>query len=174
MLLALALAAGCGQPTPAPPPAASPITSFNSTDIAWLQLMIPMNEQELRLLELVPAQTSNSATRQLAALVGTAFRGELDQLRALRTRAGVPATNIHEGHDLPGMVTAEELRAAEQARDAALDQLVVASLREHFEQSVVLCKGERTSGADEATKELAATIERARASQLAQLRPSPP
>lgn len=174
VLLLVAFAAGCGQEAPAPtaapaPVAASPSTSFNGTDTAWLQLMIPMNEQTLRLLDLVPARTADPATRQLATRVGAAHRAELDQLRALRTKAGLPATNVHEGHDMPGMVTADELRAAGEARGAALDQLVTARLREQFEQNVLLCNGERTSGADQATKALAAAIERTRATQLAQL-----
>jgi uncharacterized protein (DUF305 family) len=177
-LLALAFAtAGCSQaarapaPTPTPPASvtASQVTSFNGTDIAWLQLMIPMNERALRLLEVVPARTTDPATRRLAAVVGAGYRTELDQLQEIRTRAGVPATNIHEGHDLPGLMTDDELRAAEQARGAALSQLVAARLRENFEQSILLCHGERTSGADEATKTLAAEIERTRTAQLAQL-----
>jgi uncharacterized protein (DUF305 family) len=175
VLLALALAAGCGQPapTPAAPPQAGvatpPVTGFNGTDIAWLQLMIPMNEQALRLLELVPARHPAPETRQLAELVGAGYRTELDQLRTLRTQAAVPATNLHEGHDMPGLMTADELHAAGNARGAALDRLVAAQLRENFQQSILLCHGERTSGAHRATKALAAAIERARAARLAQL-----
>jgi len=177
-LLALAFVAGCGRtaPPPAAPPApatasaaAAQATTFNGTDVAWLQLMIPMNEQALRLLALVPPRTADPATEGLAKLVERQYRAELERLRALRNRAGVPSTDVHEGHDMPGMVTADELRAAEQARDAALDDLLFARLREHAEQGVLLCHGVRTSGTDEATRALATEIERTRADQLARL-----
>ncbi len=176
-LLVLGFVAGCGQAPPEPAHPAERVhtvaseasSGFNSTDRAWLQLMIPMHEQALGVLELVPARSPDPATSRLGQQVAATLRTELEQLRALRTRAGLPATNVHEGHDLPGLVTAEELRAVEQARAAALGPLVTARLREHFQQSIVLCRGERTSGADQPTKTLSAAIERARATQLAQL-----
>jgi len=174
--LGLTFVAGCappahspGHPQPTTTPvraASSQVAGFNGTDRAWLQLMIPMNEQGVRLLELVPARAPDPATRQLAAQVAAGYRAELDQLRALRARAGVPTTNIHEGHELPGLLTATDLRAAERARGAELGRLVTGRLRAQFEQGVVLCRGERTSGADPATKALAAAIERTRAARL--------
>jgi hypothetical protein len=176
--LVVAVAAGCAQPgaadhedhTPVPARAAAPrATGLNGTDAAWLQLMIPMDEQTLQLLDLVPARTANPATRRLVTLVGAGLRTEVDQLRALRTRSGVSTTNVHAGHDLPGLVTADELAAAGKARGAALDRLVVTQLREQFDQSMLLCRGERGSGADAATKTLAASIERTRTVQLTQL-----
>lgn len=179
-LLLLAVAAGCAQSgsadpeRPVPARAAAPsATGVNGTDTAWTQLMIAMDDQTLQLLDLVPARTSDPATRRLVTLVGAGLRTELNQLHALRTKSGVPTTNAHAGHDLPGLVTAAELATAGKARGAALDRLVVAQLREQFNQSVLLCHGERGSGADPATKTLAASIERTRAGQLAQLPVAP-
>jgi uncharacterized protein (DUF305 family) len=172
------LTVGCARrlPPAASPPASSPAvttpaTTFNGTDTAWLQLMIPMTEQAMQLLDLLPragAAPGPRAARTLAE-VGAAHSAELDRLRALRTRAGLPTTNVHEGHDMPGMMTAGELSAAARTTGTALHRLVTAQLREHLAQSLVICDGEKTSGADLNTRRLADAIAQTRAAQLVQL-----
>jgi Domain of unknown function (DUF305) len=172
LLLVSAVLAGCGHATPVPVDRSAVTTEasgFNGTDRAWLQLMIPMNEQALPLLDLVAIRPSDEPTRRLAAQVAATYRAELPRLYALRARTGLPTTNVHEGHELPGLVTAEQVRAAERTEGAELGTLVVARVREQLEQGILLCTGERTSGADPATKALAAAIEAARARHLAQL-----
>jgi uncharacterized protein (DUF305 family) len=174
VVLALVLTAGCGHSPPTaslpPAPATAPqTTSTNGTDAAWLQLMIPMDEQAVRLVESIPAGRLDPATSKLAAVAGARYRADLAQLRALRTRSGVPESNVHKGHDMPGLMTDADLDAVATARGPELGRLVSTLLREHLAQSVVLCRGERASGADQPVKALAASIERSRAARLAQL-----
>jgi uncharacterized protein (DUF305 family) len=175
-LLAVAFVAACGQAAPAPGPAAppagvapAPASTFNGTDTAWLQLMIPMTEQALRLLDLPTMRTASPAMKKLAADVEADYRTELIKLRELQTRSAIPATNIHEGHDMPGLMTADDLAAAGQAHGADVNRLVSSRLQEQFAQSVLLCQGVRTSGSDKAVRSLATAIERARTAQLAEL-----
>jgi uncharacterized protein (DUF305 family) len=181
---ALLLAAGCADPNRSPvtdprPPAtgqATDVTSptapagpLNATDLAWVLLMIPLDEQALRLLALVPERTPDRAVRQLAARFGAGYREELVRLRGLLKRAGIPETNPHEGHDMPGMVTAAELRAIGGTTGAAFGRLFAAALRENLEQAALVARGEQASGSDRATRTLAAAVERTRATQLTQL-----
>ena len=65
----------------------------------------------------------------------------------------------------PGKVT----WLATRTTGTALHRLITAQLREHLAQSLVICDGERTSGADPDTRRLAAAIARTRAAQLARL-----
>jgi uncharacterized protein (DUF305 family) len=194
-LAAALLVAGCGGPAsehahhpPAPsgqsavspPPAVSPASpvspaasmppgAFNGTDVGWMQLMIPMDQQLLSMLEMAPKRTSNPEVVRLAKLFAADHRAELLKLRALMDRSGAPKTNVHEGHDMPGMVTADDLRVIDQTKGAAFDRLFAKNMREHLEQGILLSRGEQGAGADQATRELAGSIEKARAAQLDRL-----
>ncbi|SNT56505.1 Uncharacterized conserved protein, DUF305 family [Streptosporangium subroseum] len=191
-LVAALLAAGCGGPasehahhppapsgqsavssppvvSPASPAASTPSGAFNGTDVGWMQLMIPMDEQLLSMLEMAPKRTSNPEVIQLAKLFAADHRAELLKLRALMDRSGAPKTNVHEGHDMPGMVTAADLGVIDQTKGAAFDRLFAKNMREHLEQGILLCRGEQGAGADQATRELAGNIEKARAAQLDRL-----
>ncbi|MFD0442755.1 DUF305 domain-containing protein [Streptomyces indonesiensis] len=156
------LAAGCGEgggkpsdETPSTSAARHPATrapsgqamsgTFNSSDIGWIQLMIAMDDQAALLLDLVPGRSSDAAVEKWAEPVATAYRGELVRLRGLLARAGVPDTNPHEGHDMPGMVTEDELRAIERAKDATFDAQFLAAMREHLDQAAKIAHSERSA-----------------------------
>lgn len=152
-VLALLLLAACSAAPPPPPPA------FNPTDTAWLQLMIPMNEQVLPALDLAPPELAG-----FAASVKGSHQRELVRLRQLRAEAGLPDTNLHAGHRMPGLVTEADLVAL-RAAPAGFSR----ELHEHLEQSALVSRGEQESGANQAVKDLAAAVSRSRAAQLGEL-----
>jgi uncharacterized protein (DUF305 family) len=183
-LLAMALAGGCAAATPATPtgpgttgrtaavPSAAAVTApggFGPTDVAWVELMIPMDTQALRLLAMVPGKVSDPEVKRLAARISAYHRSELVKLRELLLRSGVPQTDPHQGHTMPGMVTPDELAAIGRASGAAFDRLVTEHLHEHLKQSILVARGEQDSGVQHDTKALAAAIEKTRAGQLAEL-----
>ncbi|MER5264339.1 DUF305 domain-containing protein [Actinosynnema sp. NPDC002837] len=157
----LVLAACAPAPTPAPPAPASP---FNATDTAWIQLMIPMNEQLLPALALAPPELA-----PFAAELAESHGRELAQLKRLRERAGLSGDNPHAGHQMPGLVSEADL-AGLRLDPAGLP----AKLREHLEQSALLARGEQDSGADRETRDLAASIGAARAAQTERLAAATP
>ena len=167
-VLAFALRGG-PDPEPVPP---VPAAVANPTDVAWLQLMIPMNDRMLALLDLAPDRAADPGLRALAARVAAGHRAELPRLRALLAGAGVPELPLHAGHDMPGMVPAAELAAAAGARGTAFDRVLLTGLRAHLAQSVRIARGERTAGADPGTRALAAELETTRGGELARL-PAP-
>ncbi|MFI6266933.1 DUF305 domain-containing protein [Micromonospora sp. NPDC051006] len=187
LLVAALLLAGCaaGSPDPAgtappsaaaPPataapavPTASPTGPFSPTDIAWLQLTVAMTERVLPVLDLVPGGTTDPAWRRLAAQVEAAHRADLTRARRLLTESGAPATNPHEGHDMPGMVTAEELAALRSATGAPFERLVARHLRAHLAQSVRMAGAEQQAGAHPATTALAAAVARDGTAELTRL-----
>ncbi|MFF0772300.1 DUF305 domain-containing protein [Nonomuraea wenchangensis] len=158
--------------------------SVNPTDVAWLQLMIPMDERVLPLLDLGASRGHAPAVAQLAGRLRAAHLAELARLRAalhataLHTTGmpatGVPATgppadNPHAGHDMPGMITAAELARLRTAEGPAFDTLFTGHLRAHLRQSRSVTRSEQVSGADPGIKALAAAIERIRTTQLSAL-----
>ncbi|WP_328995625.1 DUF305 domain-containing protein [Kribbella sp. NBC_01245] len=172
-VLLVLLVAGCGG-IKAPPDHAGheqhqPVVSdsaFNPTDLAWLQLMIPMDEQLLRVLELAARHTVDPELRKLAAGTANDRRAELTRLKALRAKAKAPTANQHAGHDMPGMMTEPEIVALGNARGAAFDRLLARNLREHVEQSIVVAQSIATAGEHPEVKSLAASIVETRSTQL--------
>ncbi|MFD4669829.1 DUF305 domain-containing protein [Lentzea sp. NPDC058450] len=153
---ALLLLAGCAA-APAPPPAEP--SPFNATDTAWVQLMIPMNEQLLPALDVAPASLA-----QFAADLKASHTAELVHLRQLRDRAGLPDTNVHAGHQMPGLVSEADLLAI-RTDPSALPK----KLHEHLDQTAKLARSELENGTDAATKEFAASVESSRRDQLGRL-----
>ena len=128
---------------------------FGGTDLAWVEITIAMNEELLPLLELAPAHASDAGLRALAAEVKTGHEQELDVLRRLHDRAGLPAENPHKGMPMPGMVTPQQVTAAAAAEGAAFDTLLTRHLRAHLEQGVKLALSEQKAGVEPQTRALA-------------------
>ncbi|MEU6795208.1 DUF305 domain-containing protein, partial [Nonomuraea wenchangensis] len=168
------------------PQIAHPVTSgsVNPTDVAWLQLMIPMDERVLPLLDLGVSRGHAPAVAQLAGRLRAAHVTELARLRAALHATtphataphaitphatGPPADNPHAGHDMPGMITAAELARLRTTEGPAFDTLFTGHLRAHLRQSRSVTRSEQVSGADPGIKALAAAIERIRTTQLSAL-----
>jgi uncharacterized protein (DUF305 family) len=147
---------GCA--TTGPAPTARLASPFNPTDVAWLQLVVPMTENALSAARLAPERAASPAVRAAAEAVAAPSEKVLVRLKGARDRAGLPAADVHSGHRMPGMVTAADLVALRTGSGAEFDERLVALLRAHTAQLVVLAKGEQTSGADAETKRLAGEV----------------
>jgi uncharacterized protein (DUF305 family) len=171
LLLAALTACSPSAATPGAVPAPAPTTNpaFNSTDAAWLELMIPMDEQFLQILALAPTHSADPAVRRLAAALAAGHQTELAKLAAVRDAAGLPTANPHEGHDMPGMMTAEEVLALGNSTGAAFDRTLKAEAKDHLDQSALVTRSVQAAGQAPAVKQLAAEIQRARTQQTAAL-----
>ncbi|MET7426616.1 DUF305 domain-containing protein [Dactylosporangium sp. NPDC005555] len=169
----LTLGAGCAEAPEQAPPAATtaPATAsdFGGTDIAWVQLMIPMDEQLLPVLDLVPRRTADQALIRLAADLRARYTSEIQQLKALRARAGLDESNPHAGHRMPGLVDAESLATIGGTDGAEFELKVAECLRTHLDQLASLARSELTNGTSAAVKDLARQVEASRTAGLAKL-----
>ncbi|WP_083957842.1 DUF305 domain-containing protein [Herbidospora mongoliensis] len=154
----------------AQPTSAASNPTFNPTDMAWIQLEIPLTESVLALTDLAPTRTGNPSVLALASKVAADQRQQLAGLKGLLSEAGLPSTNVHEGHDMPGMVTASDLLIAQQLNDGPFDKLFRKHLTDFLTQSLLVAKGEQTSGANESTKRYAKDLSVARGATLAGLK----
>ncbi|NED07652.1 DUF305 domain-containing protein [Streptomyces sp. SID6648] len=151
------------------PPAGTPTVTSTATDVGWVQLMTPMNQQAVKLLALAAERAAEPRVRDFAVRLRTGQKAELVRLRALLTRMGLPGTDVHAGHDMPGMVTVRDLEAARAAEGPAFDRLVLAQIRDHLRQSAQVSRSEITSGGRADARELAAALVTARETSLAEL-----
>ncbi|MFI5910056.1 hypothetical protein [Dactylosporangium sp. NPDC051541] len=131
-------------------------SSLNPTDLAFLNLMISLDNSALPLFDLLKDDPA------VAGVVATAAAGHRDELadlrKAMAAGGGVENGAEHAGHDLPGMVLEEDLAAV---RDAPADQRpakAVAALRDHLTGTTHLATSEGTAGSDPASKAAAAKI----------------
>ncbi|MFG1867308.1 DUF305 domain-containing protein [Micromonospora arborensis] len=157
------------DPSAAPVPTASVL--LNSTDDAFIQLLIPMNEGALALIDHLDTRPADPdpKLRALLADVRMAHQAELRDLRGLLAAGNVPELNIHEGHQMPGMVTDASLAELRAAPDGEVPSRAAALLRAHLAQTVVLCRGEQTAGGSPEVKAFAARVQQARAAELSAL-----
>ncbi|MFE6162630.1 DUF305 domain-containing protein [Streptomyces sp. NPDC056486] len=174
----LLLLGGCSAP-PAPP--ATPTTSTSAstgpslpgataTDSGWIQLVIPMDDQAEELLDLTKdrahARTSESDLATWATGLAKEHRAELARLRPLLHRMGLPDTNVHQGHDMPGMVTESDLDRGRRLTGAAFDRFVLQELRDHLSHSQRVSRSAARSAGSNEVRRLAARIADTRADQL--------
>jgi uncharacterized protein (DUF305 family) len=183
LLLTLLLTTACtAQPAPhgdhahpsAPPvsgsAAATPPDGLSDTDVAYVQLAIPQDETVLPVLELATTRGGvDPALVSLASEVEAGHRKELELLRAALTDGGQTYLNLHEGHDMPGMITADELAELTNSTGPAFDDRLRALLRAHFEESTTVAKSELAAGSSPEVLEVTKGIESSRATYLAEL-----
>ncbi|ALU97148.1 DUF305 domain-containing protein [Streptomyces globisporus C-1027] len=154
---------------PAGTPAATSLSTSTATDVGWVQLMTPMNQQAVKLLALAAERAAEPRVRDFAVRLRTGQEAELVRLRRLLTHLGLPGTDVHAGHDMPGMVTARDLAAARAAEGSAFDRLVLVQIRDHLRQSAQVSRSEITSGGRADARELAAALVTERETSLAEL-----
>ncbi|WP_329103597.1 DUF305 domain-containing protein [Micromonospora sp. NBC_01699] len=152
---------------PATTPAA---VELGGTDLAYLQLMVPMNDSALAFFSyLDTSEAAPPALRDLAGRLAGTHRAEVGEMRSLLAAGNVVEENIHEGHQMPGMVTESRVADLKQAPAAEFATRAATLVREHLAQSVLLSKGEQESGGSDQVRALAAGVERARNAELAEL-----
>jgi uncharacterized protein (DUF305 family) len=171
ILLALSLAGCRGETVPAPmtePVTVSGAGQFGLTERAFVELAIATDDQAVKLLDLGVQQAGTPSLRDLAREIGAGRRAELSELHGLLTSAAVPYVNNHEGHDMPGMPTNDELTALSQA-GTGFDGMFVRLLRAHLDESVTVARSAAKSVAHEATRAVAQRMEQDRRTFLQRL-----
>jgi hypothetical protein len=144
-------------------PTAPDTALLGSTDIAYLQLMVPMDVGAVRLVAL-------AGDPALAAVVA-GHPAELARMRALLGAAGLPEGDLHDGHELPGLFSARQLDEVAALPLPERRARVADLLREHLAQGRRICAGAARNATAPAVRALAVDLGAVRTSQLARLKP---
>ncbi|GIH01980.1 DUF305 domain-containing protein [Rhizocola hellebori] len=172
MMLVALLAGGCSAPAAAPPVSAGPSPSIMvavTTDVAWTQLVLALDERILTVLDLTPTHSRDAGVIALSADIAAQHRSEIELLRGNLFAMGAKDDNPHAEHEMPGMVTATTFAELKQANGSSFDQLLSASLRAHLTQCVSLAQSELKAGTHAATRALAAAVQESRERDLSRL-----
>jgi uncharacterized protein (DUF305 family) len=171
MMLAALLAAGCSAPAQ-PPAVVKPSPSIMvavSTDAAWTQLVMALDERILTVLDLAPIHSRDAGVIALSTDIAAQHRTEITQLRDNLHTLGMPDDNPHATHEMPGMITAVAFAELKQTNGSSFDRLLAASLRAHLAQCVLLARSELKAGTHAPTRMLAADVEAGRQRDLSRL-----
>lgn len=164
ILAALVLAGCAAEESAAPAPVVPAITGagqFGLTERAFVELEIATDDQALKLLDL-GGSLSSVSLRGLAAEIGTAWRTELSSLHGLLAVAGLGYANNHEGHDMPGMPTPDELTELTKLSGSMFDTVFARLLKAHLDESAGVARTAAQSTGHPATRTLATQMEQDR------------
>jgi uncharacterized protein (DUF305 family) len=169
----LLLLTGCsGAPAAeqATPPAHGP--GFNETDVMFLQMMVPHQEQGLTLVRLAADRAGREDVRVLAAAIETT---QVDEIRTMSERLRQwqqpPTAPPNAHHDHGGMpdTTATEIKALRGMSGPEFDRRFLNTLIAHQDDAIQLARLETGTGTNPETRALAERIEQSRQAQIDQM-----
>ena len=186
--LLIATLAGCGQDAPAADQASRTAANgevFNDTDVEFASQLIPHHAAALTMVDLTRGRRVSPELAQVAEAIQTDHPAEIEQMVDWLDSWGepIPATmrdHTNAGHhgageipagsaDIPGMVTAEQLRALKKARGEAFETLWVQIMVEHHQGAIAMAATERADGVYAPAVELAETTQKSQGAQIDQM-----
>jgi uncharacterized protein (DUF305 family) len=148
--------------------------AFNDADVEFASEMVQHHAQALQMVDLTLGRDLDPSVAELAEEIRAAQTPEIEKLVDWLEDwdQPVPETsrdhaNAHSeghgdeattGHDLPGMMTAEEMARLESASAAEFEDLWLAMMIEHHEGAIAMAEQEIDEGASDRAVALAERI----------------
>ncbi|MGW3353625.1 DUF305 domain-containing protein [Nonomuraea rubra] len=161
---------GMGSSAPAATTASTqPSATFNDADVMFAQMMIPHHEQAVEMAELAPERAADPEIKELAAKIKAAQDPEIQTMKGWLTEWGKAAPEGGMGHDMPGVMSEEDMTKLKAAKGAEFDKLFAQQMIAHHNGAIEMARTEQSSGSNPEAKELAKTIETAQQAEVEQL-----
>jgi uncharacterized protein (DUF305 family) len=148
------VAAGCSSTTQ-DQQTSSAANRYNTTDVMFVQGMIPHHEQAVTMSTMAQTRASDPKVVDLATRINAAQQPEIDEMGSWLADWDVDqsATNHHlamghgsSGMQMQGMLTAAQLEALANESGAAFDARYLRDMIEHHEGAVVMAKNVKAMG----------------------------
>ena len=143
-----ALAAACVRASPPAPviviDTAGPLDPGIAAAAAFMRGMIEHHAQAMRMSHLVPSRSRSADVRTLAERIEVSQRAEIALMsRWLAARRQATPDTSHSlhvltGHQMPGMLTVEEMRELAGRQGDAFDHLFLALMIRHHEGALTM------------------------------------
>ncbi|MEV7007028.1 DUF305 domain-containing protein [Streptosporangium sp. NPDC051022] len=169
---ASALTGATGAPTSGATVSEQPSASFNGADIAFAQMMIPHHRQAVEMSDLAETRASDPRVKKLAEEIKAAQDPEIATMTAWLTAWGRPATpeGGHEGHEMPGMMSGDEMAKLQAAKGAEFDRMFLKMMIAHHEGAIGMARTELEKGVNPEARQLAQNIESTQQAEIEQMR----
>ncbi|SEQ21200.1 DUF305 domain-containing protein [Lentzea albida] len=142
----------------------------NAADVTFAQSMVPHHEQALDMAKLVPSRSSDEKVRDLAARIEKAQGPEIAQMNEWLQQWGAEQHQSHEGHDMAGMMSDDDMARLEKATGQEFDRLWLDMMVKHHEGAVEMARTELAEGEDEGAKKLAQAIVDGQQKEIAEMK----
>ncbi|MFG1710994.1 DUF305 domain-containing protein [Nonomuraea sp. M3C6] len=153
---------------------AQPAAAFNDADATFAQMMIPHHQQAVEMADLAETRAADKEIKELAAKIKAAQDPEIQTMQGWLTAWGkpMPSGGMDQGmgHDMPGMMSEEDMKKLEDAKGAAFDRQFAELMIAHHNGAIEMARTEQSQGSNAEAKALAKTIETAQQAEVAQMR----
>ena len=161
--------------TTAPGGSASPGTAqeHNDADVTFARDMVVHHEGAIRMADLAAGRAGSQEVEELAARIRAAQGPEIETMNSwLEAWGEEPASGGGHGDHggMPGMMSAEDLGALENASGAEFDRLFLEGMVEHHEGALRMARTEQAEGANPDAKALAGKIEADQTREIEEMR----
>ncbi len=133
--------------------------TFNDADVAFASGMIPHHAQTIQMVNMTLGRDLDPRVQQLAEEIRAAQAGQVEQMVDWLTAwdKKIPRTAIDHGnahseggaelhHDLPGMMSPDEMSALEAAGDSEFQDMWLKMMIEHHQGAIEMAGTEQESG----------------------------
>ncbi|WP_369777223.1 DUF305 domain-containing protein [Streptomyces sp. R33] len=146
----------------------------NAADVAFAQGMIPHHRQAIEMADLAATRAESAEVKKLASEIKKAQDPEIKTLSGWLTSWGeqLPAEGQgqgHGGHDMSGMMSAEEMRQLESSSGKAFDTAFLTMMVKHHEGAVAMAKTEQSDGTYQPAKDMAGAIITSQSAEIARM-----
>jgi uncharacterized protein (DUF305 family) len=116
---------------------------YTAADVQFMQGMIGHHAQALEMTALVADRAQSSDLKKLATRIEVSQRDEIDMMETWLRSRGEPVPGPHAMHMpgatlMPGMLTADEMRALATARGAVFDRLFLQGMIKHHQGALTM------------------------------------
>ncbi|MFB6725808.1 DUF305 domain-containing protein [Kribbella sp. NPDC056345] len=123
---------------------------FNDADVTFATQMIPHHQQAVQMADMAGYTATNPEVKKFATAVKAAQDPEIKTLTAWLTKWGkpvpTPAHGGHGSHEMPGMMTEDELSALGNAKGRQFDRQWAQLMIDHHQGAVTMAKTEQSTG----------------------------
>lgn len=164
-------------------------TDHNDQDVSFARDMVQHHAQALAMVDLTLERDLEPEVQQLAEQIRDAQGPEIELMvdwlvswgedvpETVRDHANAGHGDEHgdhgeqgdTGHDMPGMLTAEELQSLEDAPDAEFDELWLRAMIAHHQGAVEMAEVQQEEGEFRPAVELAGDIVAAQEAEIARM-----
>ena len=145
-------------------------TSFNDTDVAFAQMMIPDHQMTAKMANLAEKKAASKDLKSLAAHMRQGQSQTVETLRARLTAWGKPASGDMAAMRMPGAMSDKDMEMLASMTGMQFDMMFAQMMIKHHEGSMRMARDEQAKGANADAKALAGEMLKKQQAEAEQLR----